>query len=80
MILKMQLEKVGLLKEKMKKAKNALTKWNREIFKDMFKQLIIREEIMRIKEALFEEFPSADNRIILQKAQDELKKYIHYEK
>lgn len=64
----------------MKKAKNALTKWNREIFKDMFKQLIIREEIMRIKEALFEEFPSADNRIILQKAQDELKKYIHYEK
>lgn len=67
------------LKEKIKKTKNSLTKWSREKFGDVFKQLIIREEILIIKEALFEEYPLANNRIILGKAQAEFKTYIHYE-
>lgn len=34
---------------------------------------------MKIKERLFKEFPTPDNRMILQQAQAEIKKYLHYE-
>ncbi|XP_060182278.1 uncharacterized protein LOC132611939 [Lycium barbarum] len=46
---------------------------------DIFKQFIIREEIVRIKENLFEESPSSGNRSLLQQSQAEHKKYLHYE-
>ncbi|XP_070037051.1 uncharacterized protein LOC107793013 [Nicotiana tabacum] len=36
----------------------------------------IREDIVRVKEMLFEDDPTIENRIVLQKAQDELTKYI----
>ena len=49
------------------------------MFGDIFKQLIIREEIVRLKEELFEENPSQVNRMVLQKAQAETKRYLHYE-
>ncbi|XP_059310108.1 uncharacterized protein LOC132061281 [Lycium ferocissimum] len=52
--------------------------WSKEVYGDIFKQLIIREEIVRIKEKLFEEDPSC-NRTVLQQAQAELKKYLHFE-
>jgi len=48
-------------------------------FGDIFKQLVIREDIVRIKEGLFEELPTAENRDILQKAHAELKQYLQYE-
>jgi len=67
------------LKQKLKKTKTALSQWSREKFGEIFKQLSIREEIVRIKEKLFEESPSAGNRMILQRAQAELKIYVHYE-
>ncbi|XP_059292741.1 uncharacterized protein LOC132046197 [Lycium ferocissimum] len=66
-------------KSKMKKLKGVLSKWSREVLGDIFKQLIIREEIVRLKEELFEENPSQVNRMVLQKAQAETKRYLHYE-
>ncbi|XP_060181187.1 uncharacterized protein LOC132610801 [Lycium barbarum] len=48
-------------------------------FKLKMKKLTIREDIANIKEQLFEEFPSEENRIVLQKAQVEFKKYFHFE-
>lgn len=54
--------------------------WSRRAYGDVFQQLTIREEIARIKEQLFEEFPSAENRIFMQKAKAEYNKYLHIEK
>ncbi|XP_059306396.1 uncharacterized protein LOC132057813 [Lycium ferocissimum] len=61
-----------------------------ESFKDLVSQhwrtefvgtlyLVFKEEVVKVKEALFEEDPSIVNRIVLQKAQAELKKYLHFE-
>ncbi|XP_060210575.1 uncharacterized protein LOC132637513 [Lycium barbarum] len=66
-------------KSKMKKLKGRLSKWSREMFGDIFKQLIIREEIVRLKEQLYEQNPSQVNRVVLQKALAETKRYLHYE-
>ncbi|XP_060211916.1 uncharacterized protein LOC132639487 [Lycium barbarum] len=66
-------------KSKMKKLKVGLSKWSRKVFGDIFKQLIIREEIVRLKEQLFEQNPSQVNRVVLQKALAETKRYLHYE-
>uniref|UniRef100_A0A0V0HWU9 Putative ovule protein n=1 Tax=Solanum chacoense TaxID=4108 RepID=A0A0V0HWU9_SOLCH len=56
-------------KLRQKKTKQALTKWSRDMFRDTFKQLKIREEIMKMKEDLFELNPSTANRSVLQLAQ-----------
>ncbi|XP_060190609.1 uncharacterized protein LOC132619859 [Lycium barbarum] len=66
-------------KLKMKKLKTALSIWSKNTFGDIFKQLVIREEIVKIKEQLFEENPSEENRMVMQRAQAELKLYLHYE-
>ncbi|KAH0655479.1 hypothetical protein KY285_030361 [Solanum tuberosum] len=66
-------------KNKMKKMKGILSKWSREVYGDVFKQLIIREEIVRLKKSLFEEDLTPQNRSILQQCQAELKRYLHYE-
>ncbi|XP_070044899.1 uncharacterized protein [Nicotiana tomentosiformis] len=50
-----------------------------ETFADIFKQLPILEDIVRVKEMLFEEEPATENRIVLQEAQCELKKYLSIE-
>ncbi|XP_019256428.1 PREDICTED: uncharacterized protein LOC109234834 [Nicotiana attenuata] len=46
------------------------------MFKHKLKKLAILEDIVKVKEMLFEEEPTIKNRIILQKAQAELKKYL----
>lgn len=56
----------------------ALSEWNRVMFGDICKQLNIREDIVRVKEELFEENPTAINRMILQRAQEELRQYLYY--
>ncbi|XP_060211843.1 uncharacterized protein LOC132639414 [Lycium barbarum] len=66
-------------KLKMKKLKTALSTWSKTTFRDIFKQLVIREEIVKIKEQLFEGNPSEENRMVMQRAQAELKLYLHYE-
>ncbi|XP_075104879.1 uncharacterized protein LOC142178959 [Nicotiana tabacum] len=42
-----------MFKQKIKRVKAALSKWNRETFGDIFKQLAILEDIVRVKEMLF---------------------------
>ncbi|XP_060170505.1 uncharacterized protein LOC132601442 [Lycium barbarum] len=65
-------------KKKLKSVQSALSQWSKHTFGDIFKLLSIREEKVRIKEDLFEEFPTEGNRMILRRAQAELKKYMHY--
>ncbi|XP_019242008.1 PREDICTED: uncharacterized protein LOC109222052 [Nicotiana attenuata] len=69
-----------MFKQKLKRVKAALSKWSRETFGDIFNQLAIFEDIVRVKEMLFEEEPTIENRIVLQKAQSELKKYLSIKK
>ncbi|XP_060182904.1 uncharacterized protein LOC132612840 [Lycium barbarum] len=64
--------------EKVKQVKTALSVWSKQTYGDIFEQLIIREDIVKIKEQLFEEVPSETNRMILQREQAEMKKYLHY--
>lgn len=64
-------------KRKIKQIKKALSLWSRETYGDIFQQLIIREEIERIKEKLFEELPSGENRTIMQREKAEYNKYLH---
>ncbi|MDV3190757.1 MAG: hypothetical protein Q8838_02445 [Candidatus Phytoplasma australasiaticum] len=66
-------------KIKMKTTKLALSKWSKECFGDIFKQLAIREEIVKLKERHFEEYPSAENRTTLNRAHAEFAKYLKYE-
>nr|XP_009619303.2 uncharacterized protein LOC104111332 [Nicotiana tomentosiformis] len=54
----------------------ALTKGSKVTFGDIFKQLAILENIVKVKEMLFEEEPTIANRIVFQQAQAELKKYL----
>lgn len=75
--------KIGLqlciLSRSRRELKKALTKWSKEKFGDIFKQLDIREEIVKVKENLFLEDPSPVNRSILQQAHVELKLYLYVE-
>lgn len=48
-------------------------------FRGYLSQLIIKEEIARIKEKHFEEFPSPENRAIMQRAKAEYYRYLHLE-
>ncbi|XP_060216574.1 uncharacterized protein LOC132644046 [Lycium barbarum] len=52
---------------KMKKLKGVLHQWSRLTYGDIFKQIIIRKEIFRINDGLFEEDPSPINKCVLQK-------------
>ncbi|XP_059313895.1 uncharacterized protein LOC132064801 [Lycium ferocissimum] len=57
----------------------SLSKWSKDTFGDIFKQLIIREDIVKIKVQPFEKDPSEENRMVMQRAQAELKLYLYYE-
>ncbi|XP_060202576.1 uncharacterized protein LOC132630998 [Lycium barbarum] len=61
---------------KLKNVKSALSAWSKATFGYIFKQLTVREEVVRIKEQCFEEDPTPMNRMVLQQAQAALKKYI----
>ncbi|KAG5610650.1 hypothetical protein H5410_021931 [Solanum commersonii] len=66
-------------KRKIKHVKKALTIWSRQTYGDIFPQLLIKEEIAKLKEKLFEEFPSQENRAVMQKAKAEYTRYLHLE-
>nr|XP_018626573.1 uncharacterized protein LOC108945273 [Nicotiana tomentosiformis] len=68
-----------MFKQKIKRLKAALSHWSKITFGDIFKQLAIIEDIVRIKEMLLEEEPTNENRIILQQAQAALKRYLSIE-
>lgn len=59
--------------------KAAWSKWSKDTYGDIFKQLAIREDIVRVKEMLFEDEPTMENRIVLKNAQAELKMYLSLE-
>lgn len=63
-----------------KERKTSLTKWIKDTYGDTFKQLVITEDIVKIKEKLFEEHPSAENMQVLQSTQAELKRYFTLKK
>lgn len=67
-----------LFKENIRRVKTALSKWSEETCGGNFKQLVIREDIVKIKEKLFEEFSNTKNRALLQKAHEEHQKYLHF--
>ncbi|KAG5628114.1 hypothetical protein H5410_013332 [Solanum commersonii] len=54
-----------------------LNKWSKNKFGHIFKHLLISEEVVKLKEKLFEEDPSASNRKSLQHTQAEYKLYLH---
>ncbi|KAK4731359.1 hypothetical protein R3W88_024347 [Solanum pinnatisectum] len=62
-----------------KNTKLALTRWSKAKYGDIFKKLLIRVEIVKVKEQLFEEHPTSLNRMVLQQSQAEYKIYLHYE-
>ncbi|XP_016457746.1 uncharacterized protein LOC107781540 [Nicotiana tabacum] len=64
---------------KLKKVKVEISKWSRDIFGAIFKQIAMLEDIVKIKEQLFEDEPTIENRIVLQKCQSEMKKYLSIE-
>lgn len=64
---------------KLKRTKLAQSKWSRENFRDIFKKLTIGKEIVKLKEKLFVERPSAINRVVLNKAHIEYTKYLKFE-
>ncbi|XP_070041414.1 uncharacterized protein [Nicotiana tomentosiformis] len=64
-----------MFKQKLKRVKIALSTRSKVTYGGIFKQLTIREDIVRVKEILFEEEPTIENRIVPPKAQAELKKY-----
>ncbi|XP_075083571.1 uncharacterized protein LOC142167306 [Nicotiana tabacum] len=68
-----------MFKQKVRRVTIALSNWSKLTYGDIFKQLAIREDIVKIKEMLFEEEPTIDNKIVLQKAQAELKRYLSIE-
>ncbi|XP_070041015.1 uncharacterized protein [Nicotiana tomentosiformis] len=65
-----------MFKQKLKRVNIVLSKWSKLTYGDIFKQLAIIEDMVRMKEMLFKEEPTMENRIILQQAQAELKKYL----
>ncbi|XP_075103615.1 uncharacterized protein LOC142178185 [Nicotiana tabacum] len=65
-----------LFKHKLKKVKGYLSKWIKVTFGDILKQLTILEDIVKVKEMLFEEESTIDNRLVLQA---KLKKYLSLE-
>ncbi|XP_070046431.1 uncharacterized protein [Nicotiana tomentosiformis] len=66
-------------KQKLKRVKTALSQWSKVTYGDIFKQLPIMEDIVRVKEMSFEEEPTTENIIVLQKARAELKNYLSIE-
>lgn len=57
----------------------ALAKWSKDSFGDIFKQLAIWEEVVKLKEKNFEDNTSSENRGIVNKAHAEFTKYLKYE-
>lgn len=66
-------------KLKMKKINLALAKWSKDNFGDIFKQLVIWKEVVKVKENKFEYNPTGENKSIVNKAHVEFTKYLKYE-
>ena len=56
-----------------------MSKWNKEVYGDIFQKLLIREDIVKIKEKLFEEARNAENTNVLHRIQAKYKNYLHFD-
>ncbi|XP_060182174.1 uncharacterized protein LOC132611821 [Lycium barbarum] len=62
---------------KMKKVKQALEKWSKDTYGNIFQQISTLEDVIKVKELQFELNPSIMNRAALHKAQANLNNYLH---
>lgn len=63
----------------MKRVKQALTRWSKETFGDIFQQISTLEDVIKVKEIQLEIRQSVQNRVELYKAQADLKRYLKIE-
>lgn len=68
-----------VLHVKLKKVKNALVKWSKQEFGNIFVQVATLEDIVNVKEAKLEIMPSLENRAELHRMQAELRKFMKLE-
>ncbi|KAH0768990.1 hypothetical protein KY290_012971 [Solanum tuberosum] len=66
-----------VFQSKIKKVKGVLAKWSKELFGNIFQQIAILEDVIKVKEAQLEIQPSAENKTALEKPEAELTKYWH---
>lgn len=66
-------------KLKMKKTKLAFAKLSKDSFEDISKQLVIWEEVVKLKEKKFEDNPTGENRSIVNKAHAGFTRYLEYD-
>lgn len=62
------------LNKKNRSSKIALSRLIKEYFGYIFKKLLIRKKNVRLKEEIFKENPNAENRMVFQRHQVELKR------
>lgn len=60
--------------------KKALATWSKKIFGDIFKQIALLEDVIKVHEVEFQLNPTAHNRAKLHKVQADLTRYLHLEK
>ena len=63
-----------LFKENSKTAKSSFTKWSKEVCGDISQQLLLREDIVKIKEKILEEAHNAENKKVSNIVQEKYKK------
>ncbi|XP_059315433.1 uncharacterized protein LOC132066055 [Lycium ferocissimum] len=68
-----------LFHHKLKKVKAALAQWSKATFGNIFQEIEALEEIIKVKETQFQNFPTPTNRQELHKVQAELNRYLHLE-
>lgn len=68
-----------MFQQKLKNTKSALTRWSKEYFGNIFKEIATLEDIIKIREKQFEENPSGLNRNNLFKAHAELSMHLKRE-
>ncbi|KAG5586862.1 hypothetical protein H5410_047296 [Solanum commersonii] len=64
---------------KIKNVKNALFRWSKAVFGNVFQQIATLEDIIKVKEAQLQIHPSVDIKAELSKVEADLKKYLRLE-
>lgn len=69
----------SLFHHKLKRVKKALALWSKSTFENIFQEIIILEEVIKVQEIQFERDLTGANKEVLHKSQSELKKQFHRE-
>ncbi|KAH0666246.1 hypothetical protein KY285_027452 [Solanum tuberosum] len=68
-----------IVHSKLKRTKTTLSKWSKETFGNIFQKIATMEDVVKTKEVQLEISPTIENRSSLNKAEAELKRYLHIE-